>query len=49
MATSPEPRKNCLPLATDCRCGHTYNWHVPGGVCQVPNFLCKEPVARRRH
>lgn len=41
------PKKRSRPsLATDCRCGHTYNWHVPGGVCQVPDCVCKKHVTR---
>jgi hypothetical protein len=31
-------------LGTDCQCGHTYNWHVPNGICQVPNCVCKKHV-----
>ncbi|MFE4915775.1 hypothetical protein ACFRCX_30185 [Streptomyces sp. NPDC056652] len=35
-------------LGTDCRCGHTYNWHIPGGVCQVPGCVCKKPIVRKK-
>lgn len=31
-------------LSTECWCGHTYNWHVPNGICQVPGCVCKEHV-----
>lgn len=29
-------------LSTDCKCGHTYNWHIPGDVCQAANCACKQ-------
>ena len=46
MAVSSKPKKNRPSLGTDCRCGHTYNWHVPNGICQVPNCVCKKHVTR---
>lgn len=47
MTDSSRPMKpRPVYLSTACRCGHTYNWHVPGGVCQVPNCVCKKHVTR---
>ena len=42
MATPTRP----IYLSTDCKCGHTYNWHVPGDVCQVPHCTCKKMTHR---
>ncbi|NUR01408.1 MAG: hypothetical protein HOY79_34235 [Streptomyces sp.] len=39
---TPKKRDRPIYLSTDCRCGHTYNWHIPGGVCQTPRCVCKE-------
>lgn len=47
MPISPRPqRPRRIPLATDCRCGHTYNWHIPADVCRVPNCTCKAMAPR---
>lgn len=43
-ASDDRPRP--IYLSTECTCSHTYNWHVPGGVCQVPGCKCKEFVVR---
>jgi hypothetical protein len=45
--TTPDQPKP-VSLATDCLCGDTYNWHVPGGVCQVPGCLCKDFTLARQ-
>lgn len=43
MANSSRPKQSRrISLGTDCRCGHTYNWHIPADVCRVPNCTCKE-------
>ena len=46
MANATNPKQNRPSLGTDCRCGHTCNWHVPGNVCRVPGCVCKEHVTR---
>jgi hypothetical protein len=46
MASSSKPKQRRPSLGTDCRCGHTYNWHIPGDVCRVPGCVCKEHVTR---
>lgn len=38
--------KRPIYLSTDCKCGHTYNWHIPAKVCQVPNCVCKKMEPR---
>ncbi|MFI5814882.1 hypothetical protein ACIA7S_28485 [Streptomyces sp. NPDC051643] len=43
--TRTRPR-HPISLSTDCACGHTYNWHIPGGVCQAPKCVCKKFTAR---
>jgi hypothetical protein len=42
MTNTREDRPRPIYLSTDCRCSHTYNWHVPGRVCQVPRCTCKD-------
>ncbi|MFD7999922.1 hypothetical protein [Streptomyces mirabilis] len=44
MAQTKKSERPRVYLSTNCRCGHTYNWHVPGGVCQVPDCVCKKHV-----
>ena len=46
MASPKTPNQPPVYLSTDCVCGHTYNWHIPGGVCQVPKCVCKKHVTR---
>lgn len=42
MTATGQPRPTlATPCATE-ECGHTYNWHVPGGVCQVGRCVCKK-------
>jgi hypothetical protein len=40
--TTTESRPRPVYLSTDCVCGDTYNWHIPGSVSRVPGCTCKD-------
>ncbi|GHD70237.1 hypothetical protein GCM10010317_077120 [Streptomyces mirabilis] len=46
MSSAKKAKQPRPYLSTNCECGHTYNWHVPGDVCQVPKCACKKHVTR---